>query len=37
LLDAKFYCVLALSDAIRSGRMREQKLAVELLTKEIHG
>ena len=37
LLDAKFYCVLALSDAIRSGRTRERNLAIELLEKEIHG
>jgi hypothetical protein len=37
LLDARFYRVLALSDAIRSGRTRERKLAVELLEKEIHG
>jgi hypothetical protein len=37
LLDAKFYRVLALSDAIRSGRVRERNLAIELLEKEIHG
>jgi hypothetical protein len=37
LLDAKFYRVLALSDAIRCGRTRERNLAIELLEKEIHG
>jgi hypothetical protein len=37
LRDAKFYCVLALSDAIRCGRTRERNLAIELLEKEIHG
>lgn len=37
LLDAKLYCALALSDAIRSGRTRERNLAIELLEKEIHG
>ncbi len=36
LLDSRFYEVLALSDAIRSGRTRERNLAVELLKKEIH-
>jgi hypothetical protein len=36
LLDPKFYRVLALCDAIRSGRKREQNLAVELLRKEIN-
>jgi hypothetical protein len=36
LLDSKFYVVLALSDAIRSGRTRERNLAIELLEKEIH-
>ncbi len=36
LLDAKLYAVLALCDAIRSGRTRERNLAVELLGKEIH-
>lgn len=36
LLDAKLYGVLALCDAIRSGRTRERNLAVELLGKEIH-
>jgi len=35
LQDPKFYGVLALCDAIRSGRTREQNLAVELLGKEI--
>jgi hypothetical protein len=35
LLDPKFYSVLALCDAIRSGRTRERNLAVELLGKEI--
>lgn len=37
LLDAKFYRVLALSDAIRCARTRERNLAIELLEKEIHG
>jgi len=37
LLDSRFYGVLALSDAIRSGRTRERNLAIELLEKEIHG
>jgi hypothetical protein len=37
LLDAKFYRVLALSDAVRSGRTRERNLAIEFLKKEIHG
>jgi Winged helix-turn-helix DNA-binding len=36
LRDPKFYSVLALSDAVRSGRARERNLAVELLKKEIH-
>jgi len=36
LLDPKFYGVLALCDAIRSGRTRERNLAVELLGKEIN-
>lgn len=36
LRDPKFYTVLALCDAIRSGRTRERNLAVELLKKEIH-
>jgi len=36
LRDPKFYAVLALCDAIRSGRTRERKLAVELLEKEIN-
>ena len=35
LQDPKFYGVLALCDAIRSGRTREQNLAIELLGKEI--
>ena len=35
LRDSKFYSVLALCDAIRSGRTRERNLAVELLEKEI--
>jgi hypothetical protein len=36
LRDPKFYIVLALCDAIRSGRVRERKLAVELLEKELN-
>lgn len=36
LHDSKFYGVLALSDALRSGRTRERNLAIELLKKEIH-
>jgi hypothetical protein len=36
LQDPKFYGVLALSDAIRSGRARERNLAIELLEKEIN-
>jgi hypothetical protein len=36
LRDSKFYGVLALCDAIRSGRTRERNLAVELLGKEIN-
>ncbi|HMH15324.1 MAG TPA: hypothetical protein VK578_19650 [Edaphobacter sp.] len=36
LLDPKFYSVLALCDAIRSGRTRERNLAIELLGKEIN-
>ena len=36
LRDRKLYCVLALCDAIRSGRTRERNLAVELLGKEIN-
>lgn len=36
LRDPKFYSVLALSDAIRSGRTREKNLAVELLGKELN-
>jgi hypothetical protein len=36
LRDPKLYGVLALCDAIRSGRTRERNLAVELLAKEIN-
>jgi len=36
LRDSKFYGVLALCDAIRSGRTRERNLAVELLEREIN-
>jgi DNA-binding transcriptional MocR family regulator len=36
LRDPKFYSVLALCDAIRSGRTRERNLAIELLRKEIN-
>ncbi len=36
LRDSKFYGVLALSDALRSGRTQERNLAIELLKKEIH-
>jgi len=36
LRDPKFYSVLALSDAIRSGRTRERNMAVELLGKAIN-
>lgn len=36
LRDSRFYTVLALSDAIRSGRTRERNLAIELLQKELH-
>lgn len=36
LRDLKFYSVLALCDAIRSGRTRERNLAIELLCKEIN-
>ena len=36
LRDPKFYSVLALCDAIRSGRTRERNLAVELLGEEIN-
>jgi DNA-binding MarR family transcriptional regulator len=36
LRDPKFYSVLALSDAIRSGRIRERNMAVELLGKAIN-
>jgi len=37
LRDPRFYGVLALCDAIRSGRTRERNLAIELLGKEING
>ena len=37
LRDSKFYSVLALCDAVRSGRTRERNLAVELLEKAING
>lgn len=37
LRDPRFYSILALCDAIRSGRTRERNLAVELLQKEING
>jgi hypothetical protein len=36
LRDPGFYSVLALTDAIRSGRTRERNLAMDLLKKEIH-
>lgn len=36
LRDPRLYSVLALCDAIRSGRTRERNLAVELLAKEIN-
>jgi hypothetical protein len=36
LLDSRFYGVLSLCDAIRSGRTRERNLAIELLEKELH-
>ena len=36
LRDPQFYGILALCDAIRSGRTRERNLAVELLEKEIN-
>ena len=36
LRDPKLYSVLALSDAIRSGRTRERNMAVELLGKELN-
>lgn len=36
LRDPRLYGVLALCDAIRSGRTRERNLAVELLGKAIH-
>lgn len=37
LRDSKFYSVLALCDAVRSGRTRERNIAVELLEKAING
>jgi hypothetical protein len=37
LRDPKFYSVLALCDAIRSGRTRERNLAGELLKKDLNG
>ncbi|HEY4382655.1 MAG TPA: helix-turn-helix domain-containing protein [Acidobacteriaceae bacterium] len=36
LRDPRLYSVLALCDAIRSGRTREKNLAVELLGKELN-
>ena len=36
LRDPEFYSVLALCDAVRSGRTRERNLAVELLGKAIN-
>jgi hypothetical protein len=36
LLDSRFYELLALCDAIRSGRTRERVLAVELLRKTLN-
>jgi hypothetical protein len=36
LIDPRFYGVLALIDAIRSGKARERNLAIDLLKKEIH-
>jgi hypothetical protein len=36
LRDPKFYGVLALCDAVRSGRTRERNLAIKLLGKEIN-
>lgn len=36
LRDPKFYCVLALCDAIRNGRTHERSIAVELREKETH-
>ena len=35
--DEKLYELLALSDALRIGRIREQKLAMEELKKRIYG
>jgi hypothetical protein len=37
LLDPRLYQLLALCDAIRSGRTRERVLAVELMRKALHG
>jgi len=37
LRDSKFYCILALCDAVRAGRSRERNLAIELLEKAING
>jgi hypothetical protein len=37
LHDSRFYSLLALCDAIRSGRTRERNLAIELLGKELNG
>lgn len=36
LHDHRFYEILALCDAVRSGRTRERNLAIELLGKEIN-
>jgi hypothetical protein len=36
LRDLRYYRLLALCDAIRGGRTREQNLAIELLGKEIN-
>ena len=37
LHDSRFYPLLALCNAIRSGRTRERNLAIELLGKELNG
>ena len=37
LRDPSLYSILALCDAVRSGRTRERNLAIELLGKAIHG
>lgn len=37
LHDAKLYSLLALCDALRSGRARERNLAAELLERELNG